>query len=284
MAAATKRRLPPPIRKAAGDRQELRDATRPAADAVAESARQAGDPPSRSLPGQHDCYHRRMNAISPPTSGDTPATAAPGWLPMLHAAMLQLAAALSPSVYTPEVRHAVASRICSAAAQAAPRFLLLTGLLSQVIVHIVVVTAQSYGLSQFALSMVIRVLVVELLPLAAALFVALRLGADTADASVGQYRDGLAGVVSRFVLVIVLATGSGAIALVIGYLSVYGVTPWGFDAFTRTVGQVFDPLVLMALALKTLLFAASVATLSGTTRLFALLIAVESLLLVAEFF
>lgn len=225
-----------------------------------------------------------MNGISPSTPNDTAAAAAPGWLPMLHAAMLQLAAALSPSIYTPQVRHAVASAICRATAQAAPLFLVLAGLLSLVIVHIVVVTAQSYGLSQFALSTVIRVLVVELLPLSAALFVALRLGADTSRTNVGAHADTLAGVVSRLILVILLASGSGAIALVLAYLGVYGFTPWGLGAFTRTVGQVFDPLVLMALALKTLLFAASVATLAGTARLFGLLIAIEALMLVAEFF
>ncbi|MBN8454956.1 ABC transporter permease [Accumulibacter sp.] len=225
-----------------------------------------------------------MNGISLPAPNDTGAAAAPGWLPMLHTAMLQLAAALSPSIYTPDVRHVVASGICSATAQAAPRFLALAGLLSLVIVHIVVVTAQSYGLSQFALSTVIRVLVVELLPLAAALFVSLRLSPDAASPTVGPHADSLAGVVSRFVLVILLTTASGVIALILAYLSVYGFTPWGLSAFTRTIGQVFDPLVLMALALKTLLFAASVATLAGTARLFGLLIAVETLMLVAEFF
>ncbi|MBL8392023.1 MAG: ABC transporter permease [Candidatus Accumulibacter sp.] len=223
-----------------------------------------------------------------PAPNDTAAAAAPGWPPTLHAAMLELAAALSPSIYTADVRDAVANGICSATARAAPRFLALAGLLSLVIVHIVVVTAHSYGLSQFALSTVIRVLVVELLPLSAALFVSLRLGADTAgttaDPTRGPCAHNLAGVVSRFVLVILLTTPSGAIALILAYLSVYGFTPWGLSAFTRTIGHVFDPLVLMALALKTLLFAASVATLSGTARLFGLLIAIETLMLVAEFF
>ncbi len=110
-----------------------------------------------------------------------------------------------------------------------------------------------------------------------------RLGADTSRTNVGAHADTLAGVVSRLILVILLASGSGAIALVLAYLGVYGFTPWGLGAFTRTVGQIFDPLVLMALALKTLLFAASVATLAGTARLFGLLIAIEALMLVAEF-
>ena len=51
---------------------------------------------------------------------------------------------------------------------------MLSALISLVLIRIVVVTALSYGLSQYALQMVIRVLVLELIPLTAALFVALR--------------------------------------------------------------------------------------------------------------
>ena len=53
-------------------------------------------------------------------------------------------------------------------------FTVLTSLISLVIIHIVVVTSISYGLSRYALEMVVRVLVLELIPLTAAMFVALR--------------------------------------------------------------------------------------------------------------
>jgi phospholipid/cholesterol/gamma-HCH transport system permease protein len=55
-----------------------------------------------------------------------------------------------------------------------PWFTVLCALVSLVVIRIVVVTAASYGLSQYALEMVVRVLVLELIPLTAALFVALR--------------------------------------------------------------------------------------------------------------
>ena len=51
---------------------------------------------------------------------------------------------------------------------------MLSTLISLVVIRIVLVTALSYGLSQYALEMVVRVLVLELIPLAAALFAALR--------------------------------------------------------------------------------------------------------------
>ena len=57
-----------------------------------------------------------------------------------------------------------------------PWFTALSALVSLVIIRIVLVTALSYGLSRFALEMVVRVLVLELIPLSAALFVALRSG------------------------------------------------------------------------------------------------------------
>ena len=53
-------------------------------------------------------------------------------------------------------------------------FCVLSALISLVIIRIVVVTALSYGLSGYALEMVVRVLVLELIPLTASLFVALR--------------------------------------------------------------------------------------------------------------
>jgi phospholipid/cholesterol/gamma-HCH transport system permease protein len=53
-------------------------------------------------------------------------------------------------------------------------FGVLSALVSLVLIRIVVVTSQSYGLSRFALEMVVRVLVLELIPLCAAAFVALR--------------------------------------------------------------------------------------------------------------
>jgi phospholipid/cholesterol/gamma-HCH transport system permease protein len=70
-------------------------------------------------------------------------------------------------------------------------FTVLCALVTVVLTRIVLVTALSYGLSQYALQVVIRVLVLELIPLTAALFVALRCtipdGAEL-DGHAGQRR------------------------------------------------------------------------------------------------
>ena len=187
----------------------------------------------------------------------------------------RLVTAFSPSTWTPSVRREAAQRLWADAMQVLPRFVLLSGLLSLALVHIVVVTTQSYGLSQFALSTVMRLLVVELLPLLAAVNVALM--------PIAHAEAGIPHVISRCILVIALATLSSAVSLAIAYLGIYGLTPWGLAPFTHTVGQVFDPVVLLALALKTLLFAVTVATLNSTVLIFGALLAVEILLLVIEF-
>ena len=87
---------------------------------------------------------------------------------------LLLALAVAPGTHTPARRARIAQHVVQATLPQLPWFTALAALAGLVLIRIVVVTAQSYGLSQFALEMVVRVLVLELLPLTAALFVALR--------------------------------------------------------------------------------------------------------------
>jgi len=243
------------------------------------------------------------------------------WWRMLHTSAMLLAMVLSPSLYARESRRILATRICVISGQILPRFILLSALVSIVLIHIVVVTAHSYGLSQYALGMVVRVLVVELLPLSAALFVTLRgdMAAHTEFAEIQKRGNRLSlvdvgtepirmailpRIIGNSIAVISLTTISGAFALLVAYLRVYGLTPWGIESFTRTVGQVFEPVVILSLGLKTLLFSLAVATIpvtaglvgvhnrehapvtvpQGTVRLFILLIVIEVCSLTAEFY
>lgn len=244
-----------------------------------------------------------------------------GWWTLVHSGALLVAMALSLSTYSRDKRHAVALRICQAAAQILPRFILFSALISLVLIHIVVVTAQSYGLSQFALGMVVRVLVVELLPLSAALFVALRtdiaalterniarqLAASAPSRAIAAdiWRQAmLPRAIAQSIAVVSLVAISGGLALFLGYIGVYGFSPWGVGSFTRTVAQVFDPIVIMSLGLKTTFFALAVGTIPavaanavvpvdqrassdappGRQRLFVVLLAIEILSLMAAFF
>src|SRR5678816_1892067 len=97
-----------------------------------------------------------------------------GWWRIIHFGALIFVLALSPSSYARSGRSALARHIYLGTAPILLWFIVLSALLSLVIIRIVVVTALSYGLSQYALEMVVRVLVLELIPLTAAVFAALR--------------------------------------------------------------------------------------------------------------
>jgi phospholipid/cholesterol/gamma-HCH transport system permease protein len=191
------------------------------------------------------------------------------WWRMLHLVGIALAMAVSPSTYHRANRNATYRYIYTGTWQVLPWFTLLSTLLSLVLIRIVLVTALSYGLSRYALEMMVRVLVLELIPLSAALFVALRAGlafsgaqlqADAAAPDIAQWQQDLVPrVIASAFSVMSLATVSGMIVLLLAYINVYGVTPWGLLDYTRTVGRVFDPAVTLGFALKTLLFGLAVA-------------------------
>jgi len=97
-----------------------------------------------------------------------------GWWRIVHLGALLLALALSPSSHAPEQRRALARHVVLGTAPSLPWFTVLSALISLLVIRIVLVTALSYGLTQYALEMLVRVLVLELIPLTAALFAALR--------------------------------------------------------------------------------------------------------------
>ena len=87
-----------------------------------------------------------------------------------------LVIALSPAAHSRANLVAMARHIYAGTWPVLPWFTMASALVSLVLIRIVLVTALSYGLSQYALEMMVRVLVLELIPLSAALFVALRAG------------------------------------------------------------------------------------------------------------
>jgi phospholipid/cholesterol/gamma-HCH transport system permease protein len=197
------------------------------------------------------------------------------WWAMFHLGAIALVMAFSPSTYYRANRAATSRYIYTSTWQVLLWFTMLSALVCQVIIRIVVVTAISYGLSQYALEMVVRVLVLELIPLSAAMFVALRAGlAFNASAAPASHFDPdnlsrvdakrlrsevVPQVVASAFAVVSLAMMSSVIVLVLAYVNVYGLLPWGLVYYTRTVGRVFDPIVTIGFALKTLLFGMAVA-------------------------
>lgn len=213
--------------------------------------------------------------MKPETWGQVLLRTVLSWWAMIHLGAIALVMAFSPSTYYRANRAVTSRYIYASTWQVLLWFTMLSALVCQVIIRIVVVTAISYGLSQYALEMVVRVLVLELIPLSAAMFVALRSGlvfnastalptlADPATLTRVDFKRLRSEVVPQVIAgafaVVSLAMVSSVIVLVLAYVNVYGLLPWGLVDYTRTVGRVFDPIVTIGFALKTLLFGMAVA-------------------------
>lgn len=254
-------------------------------------------------------------------TGSAPLRWLAGWSRIVLFGATLLVLALSPSSFRRPVRQALHRHIYLDTAPILAGFSLLSALFTLVITRIVVVTASSYGLSQYALEMVVRVLVLELIPVTAALFVALRCTIPNGAALAEMRRIGhfnalrrqsqdpvvtevlprmLAGVFAT----ITLAALSCAVALLVAYVAVYGSTPAGLAAYTRMFGHVFNPSVSMIFVLKTLFFSLAVsvipmasglydvegdgsresAALQGLVRMFAVLLVLEAASLVGNYY
>jgi len=199
-----------------------------------------------------------------------------GWWGIVRLGALMLEMALSRSTYTRDTWRSLALHIVQDAVPMLAWFTVLTTLISLIVIRIVLVTALSYGLTQYALEMVVRVLVLELIPLTAALFAALRCTIPNAaevllvrahadrPAAGTAVRDALRRevlprVVSGVFSALLLAAVSCTVTLVVTYLMVYGPVSSGLATYTRTVGHVFNPAVSLILGLKIVFFGITVA-------------------------
>lgn len=246
------------------------------------------------------------------------------WWRLVDLGAMILVLALSPSSYNRKSRALLGRHIYSSTAPILLGFSVLCALVTVVLTRIVLVTAQSYGLSHYALQLVIRVLVLELIPLTAALFVALRCTIpDGAELTVlqasGQLesmrRQGvepmrqevLPRVVAGILSGVTLAALSSVVTLLVAYVAAYGFTVSGVEAYTRLFGQVFSPAVTLIFVLKTLFFSLAVslipmasalygmpdlhhagvrtsAEMRGLVRMFALILLIEVASLVGNYY
>jgi phospholipid/cholesterol/gamma-HCH transport system permease protein len=239
-------------------------------------------------------YHWRMPTSTPPAAprpayrhaqaslrglgelGSGVVNEATGWWRALLFGANLLVTGLSPSAYDARARTVAAQQIRFSAWQVLGGFTLACALLSWVLVRITIRAAAEYGVAEYAQQLVMSVLVLEFVPLAAALFVALRSGAaiatEVALFHVGGELDRLVAeggdplrhelmprVMGTMVAVMTLAFANGALAMAMLYLESYGFSPWGAQEFLRTSGAVFGQAVVFGSVLKTLLFGAAVA-------------------------
>jgi phospholipid/cholesterol/gamma-HCH transport system permease protein len=255
------------------------------------------------------------------STGTAPIRWLAGWWRILEFGATVLVLSLSPSSYRGGTGRALAHHIYLDTAPILGWFTVMCAMLTLVLTRIVVVTAYNYGLSQYALEMVIRVLVLELIPLTAALFVALRCtipnGAALAEMRrVGHLgalrnrgqdpvvREALPRVLAGVFSSITLAALSCVMAVAIAYLAVYGMSTAGLPAFTRMFGHVFNPSVSLIFVLKTLFFSLAIsmipmasalydlegdclresAALQGLVRMFVVLLVIEAVSLAGNYY
>lgn len=207
-----------------------------------------------------------------------------GWRTILFGVMM-LSLMFSPSSYRRENRRAVAYQIVLGTNANLIWFTVLSALVSLILIRIVVVTAVSYGLSRYALEMVVRVLVLELIPLTAALFIALRRTLpDGVELSEMRSRGELHALraqgfdplrleffpraVAGIFSVLMLAALSCILSLILAYVSIYGFNHWALPGYTRVVGQIFNPAVTMIFVLKTLFFSLAVSLIPIASSLY----------------
>lgn len=207
------------------------------------------------------------------------------WWYLVHLAATILVLILSPSSYTREHRATLARKIYLSTTPILLGFTVVCALVTVVITRIVLVTALSYGLSQYALQIVIRVLVLELIPLTAALFVALRCTIPDGAELTAMHASGQLDATHRNTLEVMqhevlprtvaglfsgatLAALSSVVVTVVAYLSSYGFSLSGMASFTRLFGQVFSPAVSLIFVFKTASFCLTVALIPMASALY----------------
>ncbi|OGA30463.1 MAG: hypothetical protein A3F77_01320 [Betaproteobacteria bacterium RIFCSPLOWO2_12_FULL_67_28] len=243
------------------------------------------------------------------------------WGRVLHFAGYALAAAASRASYTPATRAVTLKQIYFTAWQILPLFLLFAALVEFTLIRVIVSVSREYGIADYALDLVLRGVVLELIPLLTALFVALRSGAAIATEVALMHISGelealeragddplalefVPRVAAAALSVVALTVLAGALAIVSAYLVTYGLSPWGFGEFTRVVGKVFGIPTMLGFTLKCMLFGAAVAVvpiaagleatskvksapvavLGGMVRLFFVLGLIEVVSLAARYF
>lgn len=207
-----------------------------------------------------------------------------GWNTLARFGAGAVVEAMTPSFYNSATRSVVQKQIYFTAWQILPGYGLFAALLSYVIIQIVVSKARDFGLSDYALEMTMRVLVMELLPLVTALFVALRSGAAIntevalmhihneikalREAGVDPMRfEFVPRVIGGMISVVSLICMSSLVAMVLAYLVVYGWQASNFFDFTRVIAKVFVPSAMITLILKGLAFGLAVTVIPITAGL-----------------
>lgn len=206
------------------------------------------------------------------------------WWRVFHFGAKAIVMAASPSAYDRATSNLMARQVYFTAWQILPGFILVSAIFSYMVIRIVLLAAVSYGLEDLALAIVVRVLILELIPLFVALFVALRSGAAiNTEVALMHIRGDLealqrAGedpmrhqlvprVVGSAVSVFSLTVIACSMATVLAYFAMYGFTAGGIADYTLAMSRIFDVAITLGLGLKAFFFGLAVAIIPITASL-----------------
>jgi phospholipid/cholesterol/gamma-HCH transport system permease protein len=222
--------------------------------------------------------------MSHPTSAGAFLFRRRSWRRVLRFAGYATVAALTPSTYSQQARELAVRQVYYTAWQVMPGYAVVTAALGLLLIEVVKAAARKYGVERFSLELVLSVLVLELVPLLTALFVALRSGAAIgAEIAVMSVRGELADeeeagksplhaelvprVAGAALGVAALTTIGCAVTIWLAYTVFYGFGSAGLGEFSNIVVNVFDGPELALFALKCLLFGLAVAIIPAAAAL-----------------
>ncbi len=231
-------------------------------------------------------------ALEPPSRSGVSASTSAGaflfrgrsWRRVLRFAGFATIAAFSPSTYSQQAREQAVRQVYYTAWQVIPGYAAVTAVLGLILIEVVKVLAHKYGIARFSLELVLSVLVLELVPVLTALFVALRSGAAIgAEIALMSMRGELADeeeagrsplhaelvprVAGAALGVAALTTIGCAVTIALAYTVFYGFSSAGVPEFSNIVINVFDGPELALFGLKCLLFGLAVAIIPAAAAL-----------------
>jgi phospholipid/cholesterol/gamma-HCH transport system permease protein len=206
------------------------------------------------------------------------------WRRVFRFGIFAIIAALSPSTYNAQAREQAIRQVYFTAWQILPGYSVVVALFSLLLIQVVVVNAAKYGVTEYSLEMVLEVLVLEVVPLMTALYVALRSGAaicaeialmavrgeleDKEEAGASPLHAELVPRIAGAALSVAALTSLGCvIAVVLSYIEFYGWTPAGQQEFALIIARVFDGPELGVFVLKCLFFGVAVAVIPAAAGL-----------------
>lgn len=193
------------------------------------------------------------------------------WWNNLYVACAALVLLCAPASHSLAMWARIAHRVYEHLKWPLVLFLLLMALATSVVTRIIAQALSAYGLAGLTMPLVQRILIVELLPLASAIVVAIKMGIPLGAELAGLRRgkrlqkirqaggdplrsELLPRLMMGFYASTMLVTFGSMLAMLMLYLNVYGATAAGMALFTHEFGRVMTPMFSIVFLLKVLAF------------------------------